>query len=92
MDFPEIILVENWQWKMDSWAEDEVTSVLDSISHALITAIATTQGGKEWLKKQAHDYEICLRKLAFLHPALLLRYDINNVSERNWLLLFNCVL
>lgn len=75
VQFPEVILIENWRWKAEDMnlTEDEMSSLLDSISHSLITALANTQPGKEWGKKQGREYEICLRKLASLHPTLLLR-------------------
>jgi hypothetical protein len=73
-----VILIDNWRWKAEemSMAEDDVSSLLDGISHGLITALANTQQGKEWGKKQGVEYEICLRKLASLHPTLLLRFAI----------------
>lgn len=75
IEFPEIILIENWRWKTEemNMSEDEVSSLLDGNSHGLITALANTEPGKEWAKRQARQYEICLRKLADVHPTLLLR-------------------
>lgn len=81
IEFPEIILItnKNWRWTAEemSVSEDELSSLLDSSSHGLISALANTQPGKDWAKKQAREYEICLRKLASLHPTLLLRLVCN---------------
>jgi hypothetical protein len=79
LEFPEVMMVGGGGCginglRLDSWTEEEVCSLLDSVSHGLVSAVANTQPGKEWIKRQAHDYEICLRKLAFLHPQLVLRY------------------
>ncbi|ODM95419.1 Integrator complex subunit 1 [Orchesella cincta] len=75
LEFPEIIFVENWASKAEelNFTEEEITCVLDTVSHSLITAISNTQPGKDWSKKASHEIEICLRKLAAVHPTLLVR-------------------
>lgn len=75
LEFPEIIFVDTWASKAEemNFTEEEITCVLDTVSHSLVTAIANTQPGKDWAKKASHEIEICLRKLACVHPTLLLR-------------------
>lgn len=48
VDFPEVILIDNWRWKPEemSMSEDDLSSLLDNISHGLITALANTLPGK----------------------------------------------
>jgi len=76
LEFPEIILLENWKPKTDelSVSEEEITCILDSVAHSLITSIAKVQPGKDWAKGASHEYDICLRKIASTHPTLVLRY------------------
>lgn len=76
VEFPEVIFVDQWASKAEemNFTEEEITCVLDTVSHSLISAISNTQPGKDWSKKASHEIEICLRKLASVHPTLLLRY------------------
>ncbi|XP_044017877.1 integrator complex subunit 1 isoform X2 [Aphidius gifuensis] len=47
-------------------------SVLDCLSHALLTGLAAIPRQKAWSIK-SQDFEICARKLAAVHPILVLR-------------------
>ncbi|XP_076239229.1 integrator complex subunit 1 isoform X3 [Calliopsis andreniformis] len=47
-------------------------SVLDCMSHSLITALAATPRQKSWNSK-SQDFELCARKMAAVHPILMLR-------------------
>ncbi|XP_034943269.1 integrator complex subunit 1 isoform X2 [Chelonus insularis] len=47
-------------------------SVLDSMSHSLLTALAATSRHKSWISK-SQDFELCARKMAAVHPLLVLR-------------------
>ena len=51
---------------------DGGVSVLDSLSHTLLSSIGATRPGKDWIGKM-RDFEISLRKMAATHPMLLLR-------------------
>jgi len=76
MEFPQVILTENWKEKPEdlmSRSEENGNCALDTISHILINAVANVQQGKEWAKKATHEFELCLRKIASVHPTLLLR-------------------
>ncbi|CAH0389258.1 unnamed protein product [Bemisia tabaci] len=48
------------------------SSLLDTLSHTLITALASTAHVKEWTRR-AQEIELCLRKLISSHPLLVLR-------------------
>ncbi|XP_018336442.1 integrator complex subunit 1 isoform X3 [Agrilus planipennis] len=47
-------------------------SVVDVISHTLFSALTTTPRVKDWSRKSI-DLELCARKLAAVHPELVLR-------------------
>jgi integrator complex subunit 1 len=48
------------------------TSVVDPVSHFLLSALSTTQQGRGWTD-QMKEFEAAARKLAAKHPVLLLR-------------------
>uniref|UniRef100_A0A1B6EU77 Uncharacterized protein n=1 Tax=Cuerna arida TaxID=1464854 RepID=A0A1B6EU77_9HEMI len=48
------------------------SSVLDSMSHTLLTALTATPPSKDW-QKRAGDLELATRKMAATHPLLVLR-------------------
>lgn len=52
--------------------KDWTGSVLDCMSHSLLTALAATPRQKSWTSKSL-DFEICARKMAAVHPLLVLR-------------------
>ncbi|KAK7791007.1 hypothetical protein R5R35_007901 [Gryllus longicercus] len=61
------------------WVHSNITtqssSLLDTMSHTLLTALTAgshTHAGKDWTRK-AHDYELLTRKMASVHPILVLR-------------------
>ncbi|CAG7822634.1 unnamed protein product [Allacma fusca] len=74
LEFPEAILAGSWQ-ECDElvMSDEELSSTLDTISFNLINSVATTQPGKEWQKKATQEMEVALRKLASVHPVLMLR-------------------
>ncbi|XP_008559998.1 integrator complex subunit 1 [Microplitis demolitor] len=47
-------------------------SVLDCMSHSLLTALAATPRQKSWISK-SQEFELCARKMAAVHPILVLR-------------------
>ncbi|KAG7214008.1 hypothetical protein KM043_001378 [Ampulex compressa] len=47
-------------------------SVLDCMSHSLLTALASTPRQKSW-NSRSQDFELCARKMAAVHPILVLR-------------------
>ncbi|XP_012280876.1 integrator complex subunit 1 [Orussus abietinus] len=47
-------------------------SVLDCMSHSLLTALAATPRQKSWISK-SQEFELCARKMATVHPILVLR-------------------
>lgn len=51
---------------------DWVDSVLDCMSHSLLTALAATPRQKSWNSK-SQEFELCARKMAAVHPILVLR-------------------
>ena len=51
---------------------DGGVSVLDSLSHTLLSSIGATRNGKDWVARM-RDFEVALRKMAATHPMLLLR-------------------
>jgi hypothetical protein len=51
---------------------DGNTSVVDCISHTLLSVLAGTQQGRDW-GKQMMDFETAARKVASTHPVLVLR-------------------
>lgn len=48
------------------------TSVIDNITHSLITALASTPRAKDWPRK-SQEFELLLRKMSAVHPVLILR-------------------
>lgn len=74
LEFPEAIFAESWQ-DCDElvMADEDLSSALDTISLNLINAVATVQPGKEWHKKALQEMEVSLRKLASVHPLLMMR-------------------
>lgn len=54
--------------KINNWTG----SVLDCMSHSLLTALAATPPQKSWNSK-SQDFELCARKIATVHPILVLR-------------------
>lgn len=53
-------------------ATENATSVLDRMSHLLLTALAATPMGKE-APRRSQEFELAARKMASVHPALVLR-------------------
>lgn len=51
---------------------DWTGSALDCMSHTLLTALAATQRQKSWIAK-SQEFELCARKMAAVHPLLVLR-------------------
>lgn len=51
---------------------DWTGSTLDCMSHSLLTALAATPRQKSWISK-SQDFELCARKMAAVHPILVLR-------------------
>ncbi|XP_012235506.1 integrator complex subunit 1 [Linepithema humile] len=51
---------------------DWTGSVLDCMSHSLLTALAATPRQKSWNSK-SQEFELCARKMAAVHPILVLR-------------------
>lgn len=51
---------------------DWTGSVLDCMSHSLLTALAATPRQKSWVSK-SQEFELCARKMAAVHPILVLR-------------------
>lgn len=47
-------------------------SVLDCMSHSLLTALGATSRQKSWNSK-SQEFELCARKMAAVHPILVLR-------------------
>lgn len=47
-------------------------SVLDCMSHSLLTVLAATPRQKSW-NSRSQDFELCARKMAAVHPILVLR-------------------
>jgi len=70
-----VILAESWKAKPEelTGGDDNVSCVLDSVSNILINAVANVQSGKDWAKKVSREAELCLRKIASVHPTLLMR-------------------
>ena len=52
--------------------DDEDTSEVDTTSHFLLSALASTQHGRGWTD-QMREFEAAARKLAATHPLLILR-------------------
>ncbi|KAG8305598.1 Integrator complex subunit 1 [Homalodisca vitripennis] len=57
------------------------SSVLDSMSHTLLTALTATPPSKDW-QKRAGDLELATRKMAATHPLLVLRFSVLRVTVR----------
>ncbi|XP_011171982.1 integrator complex subunit 1 [Solenopsis invicta] len=51
---------------------DWTGSMLDCMSHSLLTALAATPRQKSWSSK-SQEFELCARKMAAVHPILVLR-------------------
>lgn len=51
---------------------DWTGSILDCMSHTLLTALAATPRQKSWSSK-SRELELCARKMAAVHPILVLR-------------------
>lgn len=80
-------------------------SVIDEISHCLLSALSATPRSKDWSKK-SQDLELCARKLASTHPVLVLRqlamlagclkgraqYDWSVLKSRGHFMLFGQIL
>lgn len=49
-----------------------VNSVLDRISHTILTALAATPHAKDW-GRRSQELELAARKMADTHPLLVLR-------------------
>ncbi|KAK0167256.1 hypothetical protein PV327_004680 [Microctonus hyperodae] len=47
-------------------------SVLDCMNHSLLTALSATPRQKSWISK-SQEFELCARKMAAVHPILVLR-------------------
>ena len=58
--------------KHDDDHENDDTSEVDTVSHFLLSALASTQHGRGWTD-QMREFEAAARKLAATHPLLLLR-------------------
>ena len=71
-------LIHPWQVLKNSEIErgndenDEDTSEVDTTSHFLLSALASTQQGRGWTD-QMREFEAAARKLAATHPLLILR-------------------
>ncbi|GLV44448.1 Integrator 1 [Carabus blaptoides fortunei] len=77
------------------------TSIIDKITHSLLTALASTPRSKDWPRK-SQEFELLTRKMAAVHPSLVLRQlpmiaaslkgrthlDFNVFKSRNHLNLF----
>ncbi|XP_043246405.1 integrator complex subunit 1-like isoform X1 [Amphibalanus amphitrite] len=73
LQLPHVIaLLDGGGELLESAPLDGGVSVLDALSHTLLTSIGATRPGKEWIT-QMRDFEISLRKMAATHPMLLLR-------------------
>ncbi|XP_071443700.1 integrator complex subunit 1 [Hetaerina americana] len=51
---------------------DWSSSILDGMSHTLLTALGATNSAKDW-NRRAQEYELSARKMASVHPLLVLR-------------------
>lgn len=54
--------------KISNWTG----SLLDCLSHFLLTALTATPRQKSWNSK-SQEFELCARKMAAVHPILILR-------------------
>lgn len=76
MKIPKVIcFLDSYQTKkfVDGAKITEWTgSVLDCMSHSLLTALAATPRQKSWNSK-SQEFELCARKMATVHPILVLR-------------------
>ena len=80
-------------------------SVVDNVSHTLLSSLAATQAGRAWAQ-QMQEFESAARKVAATHPVLMLRnlpliaaslrgrtqYDFSFFRSRNYLTLYNMML
>lgn len=88
-----------------SHISDRSISISDNISHNLFTALAATPRSKDWTKR-SHEFDLLARKMAAVHPALILRQlpmiatglkgrthlDFSVFKSRNHLTLFTQIL
>ena len=67
-------LINSWQVmkNLDELVDNTDTSEVDTISHFLLSALASTQQGRGWTD-QMREFEAAARKLAATHPLLILR-------------------
>lgn len=72
MKLPQSLLTANGSSVMQNVHIDGNTSQVDTISHFLLSALASTQQGRSWTD-QMKEFEAAARKLAATHPLLLLR-------------------
>ena len=80
-------------------------SVVDIVSHTLLSSLAATQAGRAW-GQQMQEFESAARKVAATHPVLMLRnlpliaaslrgrtqYDFTFFRSRNHMTLYNMML
>ena len=81
---------------------DAQNSVVDNVSHTLLSSLAATQAGRAWAQ-QMQEFESAARKVAATHPVLMLRnlpliaaslrgrtqYDFAFFRSRNYMTLYN---
>ncbi|XP_017798364.1 PREDICTED: integrator complex subunit 1 [Habropoda laboriosa] len=76
MKIPKVICyLDTFQTKMfvgGAQITEWTGSVLDCMSHSLLTALAATPRQKSW-NSRSQDFELCARKMAAVHPILMLR-------------------
>lgn len=84
---------------------DAQNSVVDNVSHTLLSSLAATQAGRAWAQ-QMQEFESAARKVAATHPVLMLRnlpliaaslrgrtqYDFAFFRSRNYMTLYNMML
>ncbi|KAF5278356.1 hypothetical protein FQA39_LY05845 [Lamprigera yunnana] len=81
------------------------SSIVDVVSHTLLSALTSTSRNKDWPRK-SQELDLCTRKLASTHPELVLRqlpmlsgslrgraqYEFSVLKNRGHLLLFGQIL
>lgn len=76
MKIPKVIcyldVSQSKKFVRDAKITDWTGSVLDCTSHSLLTALAATPRQKSWNSK-SQEFEVCARKMAAVHPILVLR-------------------